>query len=224
MAKNRSSRKKIILALIPATIMATGLGIYFFINLGRWLVVNDPLPQKADLLFVFSGDGSRVDHAAQLMSGQYPDALLVCAAHDAVRIRRKYPEIAQKITIHVADSSDSTIEELRLLRRELRGDFGFDYHNDNGIKDILLVSSPWHMRRISIMNSIVMRGEKSRRYNFHHIAAFTDAFSEEKLNESRWWTQSWANIVRMEVKKIGFYFFVVLNPFLDERSIKEELR
>jgi uncharacterized SAM-binding protein YcdF (DUF218 family) len=42
-------------------------------NLGQWLIIRNPLPEKLDLLFTFGGEPRRYDHSKDLFE-RYPDS------------------------------------------------------------------------------------------------------------------------------------------------------
>ena len=68
---------KIVVLAGFAAVAATSV-THAYRSIGPWLFKNDPLPDEADIIFVFSGSRSRVEYAAQLAQ-RYPAATLVCS-------------------------------------------------------------------------------------------------------------------------------------------------
>jgi hypothetical protein len=90
-----------------------------FLNLGKWLIVSNPLPNHADIIFVFSGDYKRLDYALTL-TRKYPNATLLCTSEDyAKRAHTKTVKEGRSINIQSFTPCSSTIDEIQHLRQYL---------------------------------------------------------------------------------------------------------
>ncbi|KMQ51538.1 hypothetical protein CHISP_1546 [Chitinispirillum alkaliphilum] len=204
------------LSLIFLTIIgiSAGLGVLAYRNAGNWLLIQNPLPPDADLVFVFGGDVKRVEYAFGLMEN-YPDAILVCAERDFDHLKRRYPERVGDYRIKIADKCESTIEEVRFLRSLLA-------EENRPYMSVLLVSSPFHMRRISVMVNMVMGRALRRDIQFLYTPYDSEENSVRIESYSKWWeTESTKGIVQSELLKLTYYFLVVVNPLMDENRIRE---
>lgn len=207
----KNIRTIIIIGLVLFLIIST---IDIYKRLGSWLVLDDTLPHKADILFVFAGDVQRIQYAAKLIT-RYSESTLICSQIDSLRIEKIIDTTPYQIK--VANYSSSTIDEITFLKKHL---------GDNSIKnaDILLLSSPYHMRRISIMAAIEFRG-KTDSNNFFFVPVEGNSVKNQKDAFVKWWkTKKCISAVHSELAKIGYYFIVYLNPFLNSDSIEMHIK
>ncbi|MDG5815764.1 ElyC/SanA/YdcF family protein [Chitinispirillales bacterium ANBcel5] len=204
--KHKKSGIKSVLLWAASALFLLGMLIFsLYRDIGNWLIVSDPLPDCADVIFVFTGDFERIDYATILLE-RYPEGQLVCAKRDAERLKRRLGEEATNSNIRIAEKCQSTIEEVYYLKKFLERE---------ALEDgtVLLVSSPYHMRRISFMVKRVIRGEMDRRVRFKYVPIEGGSVRNKREKYSEWWKESKiTERVGSELLKIVYYFLVVANP------------
>jgi len=110
-------RKTLFISLISIVFFA--VCAFAFLNLGNWLIVSNPLPNNADVIFVFSGEYKRLDYALQLTK-KYPNATLLCSSEDYTkRAQAKAEKAGLIIDIQTVSPCSSTIDEIQHLKKYL---------------------------------------------------------------------------------------------------------
>jgi len=171
---------------------------------GGWLN-NSETPRKADLILVLAGEPARFPYAADLFLEKRAKQVLVTKP---VRLRPYrilddlgiafprledvYREILQKKGVpddrilYIGDELLSTLDEARAFRT---------YAAANGIHSVLVVTSPYHVRRVRMIFHDEVPG----------IATTVIATPYEPYPE-RWWAdQDTARSILLELAKILFY-------------------
>jgi len=132
--------------LLGVTICRTG--IYFYRNLALWLFLSDPLPYSLNYICSFAGSDERETYALELLE-KYTDSKLIINTN-----RNSFRQWAalngfDTSRIIITPKCNSTREEILCFRNII-----YQIEKDSISKKeplIGFVSSPYHMRRISIL-------------------------------------------------------------------------
>jgi len=132
-------------------------GLWLYRNLGLLLVVQDRV-EPVDVIFSFAGEDERLIHAA-LLHRQFPEATWLISTADSASgqavLRRRAVDPSRAAFVY---GCTSTLEEVMALAAWLR-------RERPGGGSVGLVSSPWHMRRISVIAARFLRARGvTRRY------------------------------------------------------------
>lgn len=190
------------LAIVAVLVLLSAAGV---MELGRWLVVSDPL-EPARAIVVLSGEVPyRAEEAAKIYKqGLAPEVWLTLEPpnSEATRLgidipeREFYNEQALKklgvpgsaIRVLPKPTADTEEEELGIIR-ELKGVGG---------DRVILVTSKYHTRRVKVIWRH-LSGDSPR--------AIVRPATDEPYNPSRWWRTS------DDVKAVGHEFFGLLNAW-----------
>jgi hypothetical protein len=170
-------------------------------NAGLYLLVNDPLPDKLDLIFTFAGENARNHYSEELLQ-QYPDAhwLLSDYKDGYVRILRRDSFNMSRVT--VVDTCKNTFSEVLALKKYLQ------ISSDNLLREhirplqIGLISGPYHMRRIQMITQGTIR---SSEFNIHYLPVPLDKYNWTKDMFKTWWKSPAYEVVSSEILKIVYY-------------------
>ena len=197
--------KKSLLTLAILVLLAV-LGFKFWAPaLATFLVYESPL-EKADLIHVFSGgEFERSTHAAELFHQGWAGEVLVTGGYSpqtamALGLKMYAAEIGARSlartgvpseAISIEREGESTYEELVFLRA---------LAERRALRSIILVSSPYHMRRIYYTSRHVFQDMPVR---LIYSPAESDWF-----NARRWWGDEKSFLaVHNEYLKHLYYFF-----------------
>jgi len=153
----------------------TGAGALFLLAaVGRFLVVDDPL-EPADAIVVLAARESRARGAAALYQrGLAPRVVLarVSSRHDAqARVLRTAGVPATAIA-QLGRVTENTRDELQAE---------FEYAQAQGFRRIILVTSPYHTRRVALIWRNTARGR---------MPALVHATPYERFQPYLWWTST----------------------------------
>jgi uncharacterized SAM-binding protein YcdF (DUF218 family) len=178
--------RRLLLALVVCGLVPLVVAVAALRWLGPWLVVNEPLV-RSDVIFVTDGQTPEreLEGAALFLEGWAPRVALTLprdrlseevrrlAGDDApqdhasrVLRRRGIPEAA---IVRLDRIVENTLQELHV---------GFDYARARGFRRVIIVSSPYHTRRIRLI--------WGSRFE-HEIPAIVRATRYEPVDPSRWW-------------------------------------
>jgi len=161
----------------------------------RWLLTGEP-PVKSDLLLVLAGGShERTQTALALYKAGMAPAILYTGASfpegDFIFLAREGVPLE---ALHAPRRvSDSTFEDALSLRQ---------FVLDEGVKSVLIVTSPYHCRRVQLVFSRVMSGLGTR---------LTVTPSESLyMDPEKWWKsrQGWIT-AGLEFPKIGWSWLTV---------------
>jgi uncharacterized SAM-binding protein YcdF (DUF218 family) len=155
-------------------------------GLGTWLVAVDPLA-TSDAIFVLNGKSPHreLEAAALYRAGWAPRVVVTPPRSDlAEDARREFGlETEQENvarTLRRAGLPETAIVRLNRIventEQELQADF--DYAKAQGFRRVILVSSPYHTRRIRV----IWRSRFER-----EVAATIRATRYERVDAARWW-------------------------------------
>jgi uncharacterized SAM-binding protein YcdF (DUF218 family) len=182
----RPRPRHILLALTLCTAILVVVEIVLARGLGDWLVAVDPLV-TSDAIFVLDGKSPHRDleAAALYRDGWAPRVVVARPRSDlAEDVRREFgleteqEQVAR--TLGRAGVPESAIVRLERVVENTEGELtaDFDYAKAQGFRRVILVSSPYHTRRIRII---------WRRHFEREIAGLVRATRYERVDPARWW-------------------------------------
>jgi len=179
------------------------VAVVAFRHAGSWLVVSDALPEHLDAIGTFAGENVRVDYSKKLAE-VYPSARWFLSDYKNGHGRLLQKNNFDMSRVFITDTCRSTISEVQAMARwieTLRGTY--DHKNHREVLHIGLVSSPYHMRRISIMASRRIKKERI------HLYFLPVPFSEYEWNRDTlryWWrSNQLVSITTSELLKLGYF-------------------
>jgi uncharacterized SAM-binding protein YcdF (DUF218 family) len=176
-------------------------------GLGPWLVVNEPLA-RSDVIFVADGGPPQreLEGAALFLEGWAPRVALSLprdpAAEDVRRLSGEpTPQERGALILRRREVPKTAIVRLERIvdntRQELQADF--DYARAQGFRRVIIVSSPYHTRRIrTIWRS---RFEDA-------VPAIVRATRYDPVDPTRWWRS------RRSLEEISHEVFGIANFLL----------
>jgi len=176
----------ILLALMLCTAILVVVEVLLARGLGGWLVAVDPLV-RSDAIFVLDGKSPHRDleAAALYRDGWAPRVVVARPRSDlAEDVRHEFGlETEQdKVwrTLRRAGLPETAIVRLDRIventEEELKADF--DYAKAQGFRRVILVSSPYHTRRIRV----IWRSQFER-----EVAGIVRATRYQRVDAARWW-------------------------------------
>jgi uncharacterized SAM-binding protein YcdF (DUF218 family) len=205
MKPSRARRLALTLGLCVLVSLAVALGTARW--LGPWLVVDEPLA-RSDVIFVTDGKTPQreLEGAALFQEGWAPRVALTfprdSISEDVRRLagepaqqerafqilrRRGVPEAAIVRLERIVDNTE----------QELRADF--DYARAHGFRRVIIVSSPYHTRRIRVIWRSRFEAE---------IPAVVRVTRYEPVDPARWWRS------RRSLEEISHEVFGITNFLL----------
>lgn len=191
-----------LLGLLTGALCTVGLASWAAFNLADWLVVDDK-PHRADVAIVLGGGGgSRLRTGLDLYDRGMVDALVLvdtkASAWDNM-LARMCPDCkAGGKPMAILTGSTSTLTDAVLVR---------EYCLEHGIKQILVVTDPYHTRRASIIFN--------RRLADTSIGVMTVSsgdYSNRLPPTEQWWhDEPTLRMVWAEVGKIGAFILTSLS-------------
>lgn len=183
--KTRRSRRWL-LALLAGGLLSVIAAVVAGRSLGPWLVVSDPLV-ASDVIFVTDGQTPQreLEGAALFLEGWAPRVALTLPrdtlsaevrrlAGDSLPQERAWRLLARRgvpeaAIVRLDRTVDNTLQELHA---------DFDHARAHGYRRVIIVSSPYHTRRIRLIWS--SRFERD-------IPAIVRSTRYEPVDPTRWW-------------------------------------
>lgn len=211
--KTRFSKKRsrfwlfFLLGITPAT----GFGLFLFFNIGTLLTVEDPVPERLDLVFTFAGENQRVFYSRKLAE-RFPEAHWVLSDYFHLFSRILARDGFPRSRVTFLDTSTNTLSEVNGLKDWI------GVHRDSLIAaqqgavktpaalHVGLVSNPLHMRRIKFMTQSVFRDTT---IHFFYLPAPLEEYRWTREDIRYWWkSKTIQNWVSSEIGKLlAFWFF-----------------
>ena len=178
--------RRLLLALLVCVAVPFVVGLLAAREVGSWLVVVDPLV-KSDAIFVLDGKSPHreLEAAVLFREGWAPRVVIARPRSDvAEEVRRAFdlpPEqegafrllrrggVPEGAIIRLDRIVDNTLQELEV---------DFDYAQTHGFRRVIIVSSPYHTRRIRL----IWRTRFER-----EVPAVIRATRYESVQPTRWW-------------------------------------
>lgn len=193
-----SSRRTIIpIIIVFALCVALAAGTLAFRGAGTWLVANDPLPARVDILFSFGGEWAREQYVREL-AARYPAATVVVSTPGKSRFLRKVRESGlDSARFVIVDTCSSTLSEIRFL-----GAFVKNYRGATPVTG--LISGPYHMRRIRIIVGREWRRDTPAKPCYLPVPL--ERYGKTADDYRHWWkAKDLRHLVTIELGKIAVY-------------------
>jgi uncharacterized SAM-binding protein YcdF (DUF218 family) len=197
----KSIRSKII--LIGLALLGFILVLFreqWLLFIGDFLVIKDTL-HPADVIHVIAGEDYRTDYAIQLYKQGYGKTLFFtggwCTFHDYYHgVHAKERSLAQGVPSEAIAFDDSKVTSTYSEAEKLKD---WITHNPNPIRSVIVVSDPFHMRRVRWTYSKVLG---------HQVQVYLAPIPYEKTPyQQKWWKDASSRIyVRDEYLKLSYYF------------------
>jgi uncharacterized SAM-binding protein YcdF (DUF218 family) len=182
-ARNRYFAGPILLTLVVGLIISTAI---IFLNVGRWLILEDPLDKAQAIVVLSGGMPMRAKEAARLYNAAYaPQVWLTRANQPAASLQEMHiayigeeffnsrvlmHEGVPSIAIHVLEPSiDNTADEIRVIAAELEREKG---------AAVIIVTTKAHTRRVRALWK-ELSGGRGR--------AIVRAASSDPFDPDHWW-------------------------------------
>jgi uncharacterized SAM-binding protein YcdF (DUF218 family) len=205
-----SRSRRLVVALGAGALLVLVITVVTSGRLGPWLVVNEPLA-RSDVIFVTDGQTPQreLEGAALFLEGWAPRVALTLprdpVTEEVRRLAGEPPpqELASRILRRrgVPDAAivrlDRTVEN---TREELQADF--DYARVHGFRRVIIVSSPYHTRRIRVIWGSRFAGD---------IPAVVRVTRYEPVDPARWW-RSRRSLEAIAHEVFGIANFLVGSP------------
>lgn len=195
-----SSPSTIILAFSTLFI---ALCFFLLLNLGRWLLIYDPIPENLDLIVTFAGEQQRVAYSREL-SMKFPQSCWILSDY-----KNGYSRLLRKSNfnmsrVHIVDTCQNTVSEIDAVAKWIK-DNQQRFIGKSRIS-IGLVSSPYHMRRIQL---IVKKQFKKHDFRFHYLPVPLERYKWTTKMFKYWWsTGTVSRAVISEFQKIIYFILV----------------
>jgi uncharacterized SAM-binding protein YcdF (DUF218 family) len=182
-ARSRYFAGPILLTLVVGLIISTAI---IFLNVGRWLILEDPLDKAQAIVVLSGGMPMRAKEAARLYNAAYaPQVWLTRANQPAASLQEMHiayigeeffnsrvlmHEGVPSIAIHVLEPSiDNTADEIRVIAAELVREKG---------AAVIIVTTKAHTRRVRALWK-ELSGGRGR--------AIVRAASSDPFDPDHWW-------------------------------------
>jgi uncharacterized SAM-binding protein YcdF (DUF218 family) len=207
MNPNRSRRRLVVLLLVAA-VLATGTLVGCC--LGPWLVVTDPLARSDAILILAGLTPLRELEAAALFREGWARRIVVTLARTpipdearrlagdpepqerAARVLRRGGVLDSDI-VRLDRPAENTLEELQV---------DFEYARARGFRRVIIVTSPYHTRRVRIIWNARFERE---------VPALVRPTRYEPVDPSRWWRSGHA-LEEVLHEAVGIVHFFIGTP------------
>jgi hypothetical protein len=182
------------------------------LTIGKWLAVNDPVPPRLDVLFMFGGENARFSYSRELTE-RFPNSQWVMSDNFRQYARVLSRESFDMSRVTVLDTCHYTLSEVTALGgwlRENRDALVRAAAHDTAVRQgtpqvrVGLVSSPCHMRRIKFMVHDVIRDTA---FTCFFLPVPIERYGWTSANVRHWWkTKALRNWVMSETGKLLWYW------------------
>ena len=171
--------------------------------IGSWLVFSDALA-PVDAIVPLAGSGSRVYSAAKLLQQGYAQQIIItnmAVPAGALPNGTNYAAMTREQTIELGVPEEQVVIDDDIVRTtygEIESIRRFAEHN--GIRSIMIVTSPYHTRRARLMADELFAGS---RVSARVVSTLWDSY-----DPTTWWR--WPETRRdtlLEYSKLLLYFF-----------------
>lgn len=205
-----SHPRRLALALGICVLVALALALGTARWLGPWLVVDEPLA-RSDVIFVTDGKTPQreLEGAGLFQEGWAPRVALTFpreqVSEDVLRLAGEpaQQERASQILLRRGVPEAAIVRLERIVdntEQELRADF--DYARAHGFRRVIIVSSPYHTRRVSVIWRSRFEAE---------IPAVVRATRYGTVDPARWW-RSRASLEEVAHEVFGITNFLLGSP------------
>lgn len=195
-----TKKKNVLIILISLALISISF-IHAYRNLALWLFLSDPIPEKLNYICTFAGSSDREPYSLELLKS-YKEATWIVNSFRKQLKRWAFQNGIDSNRIVVTPVCNSTLEEITSFREIVtRLESQPKHQSANKHKPAIgFVSSPYHMRRISILFAL-SRNKAFRKGFFLPVPLDRTPFARGKLQN--WWKDKYLNyLVKEEVLKI----------------------
>jgi len=199
---NTNNRKRIIstTALIVIFILIIIFFIYFYLlpGIASFLTIQTDL-QQSDVIIILGGDSERVSYGVELYMENYSDKIIITGGRlDIPYLNTTWAELQKKEAVKLgvlpediilAEKSTTTYEDALFAR---------DIMLQNNFTSAIVVSSPYHMRRVAWLFGKV--------FNNDDITLLYSPVENSWFKPEKWWTDGKdIHVVMDEYAKFVYY-------------------
>lgn len=179
--------------LLGVLLMFTGLFWLLLPLAGQYLLV-DQETDRVDVIVVLSGDrGERMEHGAHLFHGGAADRIIVSGG--PVYQETAVADLMFRHAVGLGVPAACIIKEAQAQNTQENALFVKELMDAYGFKSAIVVSSPYHMRRVRLVFERVFTGEGTR--------LIYSAAPSESFDPNRWWeTAQGKRLVISELVKV----------------------
>ena len=208
MQTRRAPRLRSVLLVCGVLLLVAGVAAAT--RLGPWLTVADPLV-RSDVIFIADGKSPHreLEAAALFREGWAPRIALTLPRSDlSEEVRRlsgePTPQERSSRLLQRAGVPDGAIIRLDRVVENTLEEFrvAFDYARAHGFRRVIIVSSPYHLRRVRI----IWRSRFG-----HELPASIRATRYEAVEASRWW-RSRRSLEDVVHEMFGIAHFLIGSP------------
>lgn len=179
------------------------LCLFLLLNMGRWLVIYDPIPEKLDLIVTFAGEQQRVAYSREL-SMKFPQSFWLLSDYKDGYSRLLRKSNFNMSRVHIVDTCQNTVSEIDAMNNWIKKNQQ-RFIGKSRIS-IGLVSSPYHMRRIQL---IVKKQFKNNDISFHYLPVPLERYKWTNKMLMYWWrTGAVSRAVISEFQKIIYFILI----------------
>ncbi len=193
-----SKKKTIFIFILSCLLFFVVSGIYAYRNLAFWLFLEDPLPKNLNYICTFAGSSDRELYSIELLK-LFEKAIWIVNSNNS---RLKYLASQKGIDscrIIITPKCNSTFEEINSFREIINRIELVSGSINNPI--IGFVSSPYHMRRISVL-FMLSKDKYFQKGLFLPVPIERTSFSRDKLRS--WWKDKYTrHIIMGEMEKMA---------------------
>jgi len=201
MILEKKARKKIILiASLIFIFLALAAYYYLLPGIASFLTVETNLPHS-DVIIILGGDSERVPYGVKLYHSNYSDKIIVTGGLiNLPQINTTWAELEKEEAIDMGvpqndillvDNSNTTFEDAQFSREIML---------QNNFSSAIVVSSPYHMRRVAWIFGKV--------FNDDSIKLFYSPVGDSWFKPEKWWIdERRMHVIMDEYAKFVYYLF-----------------
>jgi uncharacterized SAM-binding protein YcdF (DUF218 family) len=199
--RKKNHNNRLLFSAIVLMVLAVA-GLYTISNLGKWLIVEDSVPESLDVIFTPSGETSRITYSKYLFRKNRNAIWLI--SYPGKKIMSSFARDSLDTTrIYITDTCMNTRSEMAFLKGWMES------HGKSAGKSrqkVAIVSAWYHMKRIQL---IIKAQIKDRKYKIYMLPVEP----ESPDIYGKWWkNRNVRSIVLREWEKIILYRFMNLYP------------
>lgn len=167
-------------------------------NLAFWLFLADPLPENLNYICTFAGSSDREPYSIELLK-LFEEAIWVVNTNNSKFKKWAFQKGIDSNRIIITPKCNSTLEEINSFREIINR---IELESTSNNKPLIgFVSSPYHMRRISVLFTL-SKDKHFQKGLFLPVPIERTSFSRDKLHS--WWKDKYTRqVVRSEMEKMA---------------------
>jgi uncharacterized SAM-binding protein YcdF (DUF218 family) len=187
---NKKTGKSIATAVLVLFLLAILIYYYLLPGIASFLVFRTNL-QHADVIIILGGDSERVPYGVKLYKSNYSDKIIVTG---------RGAELSKKVAIDSGIAPKDIILEDKSTNTYENAQFSRNIMLQNNFTSVIVVSSPYHMRRASWLFGRVFKND--------NITLLYSPVDNSWFKIEKWWTDERSmQAVFDEYAKLIYYIF-----------------